>query len=430
MRPNPHSRISRYLPAALVALGLFLPFSPAPSSAQATDSARIAEMERRLEALTREIERLSLGDQVVQADTSVGGLGYGASKVYGIQRGVSIGGYGEFLYENYADTREDDAPANRRDQFDALRAILYVGYKFNDRLLFNSEIEVEHADEIYLEFAYLDYLLTPNIGLRGGMLLAPLGLVNELHEPPIFLGTERTVTENRIIPTTWRENGVGLFGEAGNFDWRVYVMNSLDGSGFNGSGLRGGRQKGARALAEDFGVAGRLDWSGRPGMVLGASAYYGETAQNAELNGEEVGGGILVWDFHADYKVKGWEFRGLVAGAQVNDAVELNQLNGLTGSEGVGEAMLGWYVQAGYDVLRRTQSTHQLIPYVSYEQVDTQRGVAEGFSANPANELTVASFGLAWKPVPQVVWKADYQIHSNEASTGVNQFNVQIGWLF
>lgn len=412
-------------------LAALLVLTPAAAlTAQEPDSARMAEMERRLDALSRELERLRLGEEVVQADTSVGGLGYGASKVYGVQRGVSIGGYGEFLYENYSDERQDGLPSGRTDQFDALRAILYVGYKFNDRLLFNSEIEVEHADEIFLEFAYLDYLLTDNVGLRGGMLLAPLGMVNELHEPPIYLGTERPVTENRIIPTTWRENGVGLFGATDRFDWRVYVMNSLDGAGFDDDGIRGGRQKGARALAEDFGVAGRLDYTGHQGLILGASAYLGETAQNRELNGEEVEGQLLVWDLHADYKVKGWDFRALVAGARIDDAAELNQLNGLTGADGVGEEMLGWYVQAGYDVLRNTASTHQLIPYLRYEQVDTQSGVADGFSANLANDLTVTSLGVAWKPVPQVVWKVGYQIHSNEADTGVDQLNLQIGWLF
>ncbi len=420
--------------ATLLLLGAALLSPPdmglAAQQSQAPDSARIAELERRLDALTREIERLSLGEAVVQADTSVGGLGFGASKVYGIQQGVSIGGYGELLYENYADERENGAPSDRSDQFDALRAILYVGYKFNDRVLFNSEIEVEHANEIYLEFAYLDYLFTENVGLRGGLLLAPLGFVNELHEPPIFLGSQRPVTESRIIPTTWRENGVGLFGSAGDFDWRVYAMNSLDAEGFDGSGVRGGRQKGARALAEDFGVAGRLDFVGRQGLVVGGSGYYGQTAQNRVVDDEVVDGGLLIWDLHADYRWRGWELRGLLAGASISDAEQLNELNGLTGAESVGESMLGWYLQAGYDVLRSTASTHQLIPYLRYERVDTQREVPEGFSADLANDLTVTSLGVAWKPVPQVVWKVDYQLHTTAAETGVDQLNLQIGWLF
>jgi hypothetical protein len=415
-------------------LGLALPGVTVPVSLhaqqEATDSARLAELERRMEALTRELETLRLGRDVVEADSSILGFGPAASKVYRVNQGVSIGGYGEILYENYAAEREDGTPAGNRDQIDALRAILYVGYKFNDRLLFNSEIEIEHADEIYLEFAYLDYLLSDGLGVRAGMLLSPMGFLNELHEPPMFLGTERPVTENRIIPSTWRENGIGLFGGNESVAWRAYLLNSFDGEGFNGSGLRGGRQKGARALAEDLGVVGRVDYVGTLGLTLGASAFYGPTAQGRELAGETVAGGLFIWDLHADYRARGLYLRGLIAGAQMRDAAAMNELNGLTGSNGIGESMLGWYAEAGYDVLRGTTSTHELIPYVRYEKVNTQREVAAGFSANPANDLTVLALGAAWKPIPQVVAKLGYQVHSNAADTGVNQFNVQLGWLF
>jgi hypothetical protein len=401
-----------------------------PLVAQDRDSLRITELERRMEAVTRELERLRLGGDVVEADSSVQGLGPAASRVYRVDQGVSLGGYGEVLYENFASEAQNGTPAGAGDTFDALRAILYVGYKFNDRLLFNSEIEVEHADEIGLEFAYLDYRFSDDVGARAGLLLAPLGLVNELHEPPVFLGTERPVTESRIIPTTWRENGIGLFGSTGPISWRAYLMGSFDGEGFGASGLRGGRQKGSRAVVEDFGGAGRLDYTATPGLILGGSAFLGETGQNRQVAGDEVGGRVLVWDLHADYQARGWDLRGLIAGASVRDVSALNQLAGLTGAEGIGSRMLGWYAQAGYDLLRGTSSTHQLIPYVRYEQVDTQRRVASGFTADPANDLEVTSVGFAWKPVAQVVTKLGYQIHSNAADTGVNQLNVQLGWLF
>ena len=411
-------RLLSTLPVAAALVALLVP--SAPLAAQEPDSARIAELERRIEAVTRELERMQLGGDVVQADTSVGGLPYGASKVYQIRQGVSIGGYGELLYENYADELESGAAASRNDQFDALRAILYVGYKFNDKVLFNSEIEVEHADEIYLEFAYVDYQINESLGLRGGMLLAPMGLVNELHEPTFFLSTERSLTENRIIPTTWRENGFGLFGDLGPFEWRAYMMNSLDGAGFSGSGLRGGRQKGARAVAEDFSFVGRVDYTETPGLILGASAHVGQTAMNRELDGREVDGGVFIWDLHADWRVSGWTLRGLVAGAEVNEPIALNELNGLSGSDGIGESMLGWYVEGSYDVLRGVDTGQQLTPYLRYEQLNTQRTVAEGFTADPANDITVTELGVAWKPVPQVVWKLGWQNHSNAADTGLD----------
>ncbi len=120
----------------------------------------------------------------------------------------------------------------------------------------------------------------------------------------------------------------------------------------------------------------------------------------------------------------------MVAGARVSDVAELNALNGLAGAAGIGEQMLGWYVEAGYDLLRKTDTPHSLLPFVRYEQVNTQRSVAAGFTADPSNDLSVLALGMAWKPVPQVVAKIGYQVHQNDADTGVNQWNVQLGWLF
>ena len=410
-----------------------------------TDTTDVEELARQIEILTQEIEEMRLGRELVpEADTSVLGFGPAASKVYRVQQGVSIGGYGEVLYENYADEREDDTPSGKSDQVDALRAIVYVGYKFNDRFLFNSELEFEHgstgqAGSASVEFAYLDYRHSDAFGIRGGVLLAPMGFVNELHEPPVFLGTERPVTENRIIPTTWRENGLGVFGSVGDFSYRAYVMNSLDGvgggssnaGGFSASGLRGGRQKASKALAEDLSVVGRVDWTGVLGFTLGTSLFYGGTAQNRTLaTGEEVDGTTVIWEGHAEYAAHGLDLRALYAMASVDDVEELNELRGLAGASSIGERLVGWYVQAGYDVLRGMETTHQLIPYVRYERVNTQDEVPTGFAIDPATDETIVSLGASWKPLPQVVVKGDYQLHSNEAETGVNQFNLALGYLF
>ena len=428
-------RLHATIRAAALAAALVIPLS-APISASAqerSDSARLAALEHQLEALTRELERQQLGAEVVDADTTAIGLGPAASKVYRVGQGVSVGGYGEVVYHNYAAEREDDAPAGARDVIDALRGILYVGYKFNDKLLLNTEIEIEHVDEVFLEFAYLDYRFSDAIGARAGLLLAPLGLINELHEPPVFLGTSRPLTESVIIPTTWRENGIGVFGGAGPFAYRAYVMSSFAGAdgGFSAGGLRGGRQKGSGALSEDLALVGRVDYVGVPGLIVGASAFTGETAQNRTLpTGATVGGRTTIWDLHLDKKIAGLDLRALVAGATVDDVAELNALRGLTGASSIGEELGGWYVQAGYDVLRGVETAHQLIPYLRYEAVNTQKEVPEGFAVNPANERTVLTLGGAWKPIPEAVLKVDYNKHSNEAETGVSQLSVALGWLF
>jgi hypothetical protein len=138
-------------------------------AAQDADTTEIRRLKDQVEAITREIEELRLGKEVVvEADTSVGGFGPAASKVYKTPQGVSIGGYGEFLYENFSGTRQDDAPSDRTDRIDALRAIVYVGYKFSDKVLFNSEVEFEHGStedggSVSVEFAYLDYRPRPEL---------------------------------------------------------------------------------------------------------------------------------------------------------------------------------------------------------------------------------------------------------------------------
>jgi hypothetical protein len=349
------------------------------------------------------------------------------------------------LYQNFAGEREDGSPSDRKDQLDFLRGVVYVGYKFNDRLLFNSEIEIEHAStdlagSVSLEFAYVDYLIADAIGARAGLLLLPMGLINEQHEPTTFLGTERPATELQIIPSTWRENGLGVFGQAGGFVYRGYVVSALDGvgggssdaSGFSATGLRGGRQKGSKAVAEDFAGVVRVDYTGVLGLVLGTSIYAGNAGQGAvsPLDGTTIDASTVIWEGHAQYRARGLDLRGLFALSHVDDVTDINAVKGLSGDESVGERLVGWYLQGGYDVLRGVRSEQQLIPYVRYEQINTQDEVPEGFSSNPATERRIITIGAAWKPIINLIVKADYLINKNEADTGVNQLNVSLGYLF
>ncbi|MGH7581264.1 MAG: hypothetical protein ACREM9_13875, partial [Gemmatimonadales bacterium] len=412
---------------------------PATAAAQERDTTEIERLRQQVEAISRELEELRLGkDVVVEADTSLYGFGPAASKVYKVGQGVSIGGYGEVLYENFAGSREDDEPSGATDRIDALRAILYAGYKFNDKLLFNSEVEFEHGStedggSVSIEFAYLDYRISPRFGVRAGLLLPPMGFLNELHEPPTFLGARRPETERQVIPSTWRENGIGVFGDAGEVSYRAYLVNGFDATGFGAEGLRGGRQNGAEAAAANFGAVGRVDYDGVLGLTVGTSAYLGNSGQGAVLPSDPtrtVSARTFIWDLHGAYKVRGFDLRGLLALATLDDAAELNELNGLTGTASVGERMLGFYLQGGYDVLRGSRGGQQLLPYVRYEQVNTQDEVPAGFLPDPANDRRLVTVGAMWKPVPNVSLKADYQVVSNEADTGVNQLNVNLGYLF
>ncbi len=388
---------------------------------------RLAEVERKIDVLAAEIEKLKIGEAAVAADRGDKGMGPAASKVYRTERGISIGGYGEAQYQKFEDSRDNGAPSGRTDQADLLRAVVYFGYKWNDRLLFNSEVEFEHGgEEVGVEFAYLDYLWKPQANLRGGLLLVPMGFVNELHEPTVYHGAKRPDVERQILPSTWRENGLGLYGDVGPITYRTYLLNGFDASGFTASGLRGGRQNGAEAKAERFAWVGRADYTAVPGLLAGVSAYVGEAGQ-----GEGAAVGTQIIEGHVEWKRNGFELRALGVQADLDDVAKLNVELGLSGNRSVGERLVGGYLQAAYDLFTLfPQGEQALLPFARFESFDTQDRVPVGFAKSPANDLDVLTLGLSYKPIPQMVFKLDYQDYDNGAGTGIDQLNVAFGYVF
>lgn len=398
---------------------------------EGADAGRLAELERRLEILAGEIEKMRIGEAAATADRSDYGLGPAASKIYRTERGLSIGGYGELLYQNFDSERDSGAASGRSDQFDLLRGIVYFGYKWNDRWLLNTEIEYEHAgSEVSVEFAYIDYLWRPEMNVRAGLLLVPMGFINELHEPTVFLGARRPDIEQVIIPTTWRENGFGLFGDLGPFTYRTYLVNGFRGAGFTAGGLRGGRQKGNQARAEDFAWVGRLDFTGAPGLLVGGSAYVGDSGQDLTVSGRSVEVGTTIVEGHLEWRWRGLELRAMGVQADLDDVADLNAALNLTGNQSVGETLKGYYLQLGYDLLAGRGGERAFIPYTRWETYNTQDEVPAGFAANPANDVETLTLGLAVKPIEQLIFKVDYQDVDNEAGTGIYQFNALLGYVF
>jgi hypothetical protein len=405
---------------------------------ESSTAPEVEELARRIEIVAAELEKLRLGEAAVEADEaeSVHGLGPAASKVYRKAQGVSIGGYGELVYQRFSGTRDDGSPSGKIDELDMLRGIVYVGYKWNDQWLLNTELEWEHGStgsggEASVEFAYVDRLIRPEINARAGLVLVPMGLLNELHEPTVFLGSRRPGIESAIIPTTWREIGVGIFGEVGGFTYRSYLLNGLDATGFSAGGIRGGRQKGAKAKAEDFAWVGRLDWTATPGLVAGGSLYYGDSGQGlVDPTTGELGVSTRILELHADWRWRGLQTRALWTDAEIDDVAGLNRALGLTGSQSVGEAMDGYYLEAGYDVFNRRGGGERLVPFARWETYDTQAEVPAGYTSNPANDVDILTLGLQWHPFEQLVVKGDWQDVDNGAGTGVDQFNLALGWVF
>ena len=185
----------------------------------ADENVGLKELEGRVTALSQEVAKLKQGSAPAEKEDSTKG-------------GISFGGYGELVYHDVAARTDAGEPSGEKNTLDLLRFVLNVGYRFSEKFVLNSEIEVEHANqekrgEVAVEMATLDYLWAAPLNVRAGLLLVPMGLINESHEPPVFHGVNRPDVEQKIIPTTWRENGVGIFGQAGSFSYRTYVVNGF-----------------------------------------------------------------------------------------------------------------------------------------------------------------------------------------------------------
>lgn len=385
------------------------------------------ELRRRLDAVADELERETLGDLIAPLGASTSGLGPASSKVYGSSGGVSIGGYGEALFK--------ERQGGGRDEADALRSVLYVGYKFDPDWVFNSEIEFEHgvaadgADgEVAVEFAYLDGRVCDSLSVRSGLVLIPMGLVNERHEPTTFPSANRPWVERVILPATWRELGLGAWGQTGSLDWRAYVVNGMDAAGFSAGGVRGGRQNGSEALAEDLAAVARIDWLAGESLTLGGSAYFGDSGQ--EQFSTDVSTAIA--EAHAHFAWRALTLKCLYAQSELHGVAALNNALGLVGPDSIGERMRGGYFEASFDVLSAFDSDarRSLEPFVRLERYDTQASVPGGFASDPQNDVEVVSFGIAYRPNDHIVFKLDFNDFDNGAHDAADQLDLALGFTF
>ena len=171
---------------------------------------------------------------VVDASKAIQGMSPAASKVYYSKNPLSIGGYGELYYSKYS---HDGANTGSKDAFgDTYRFIPYIGYKFSDNIILNSEIEFEHGNEVAVEQLYVDFILDPLATIRVGHQLVPMGYVNLYHEPTLFNTVQRPDVEKQLIPSTWHELGLSVYGQTENFEYTIGAYAALD---MNNTGATG-----------------------------------------------------------------------------------------------------------------------------------------------------------------------------------------------
>lgn len=400
----------------------------------------IEEIKSQIEVITEEIEKLKLGAVAEPSFESFMGLGPAASKVYFVDKGLSIGGYGDITYENFLDS-------SKTDKGDTLRFIPYIGYKYSDRVIMNTEIEFEHAGignigakkpEVYIEFMYIDFLLNKKMNLRAGLFLIPSSRFNEYHEPVVFYGALKPDVEKNIIPTVWRELGIMAHGDlGGGLTYKAALVNGLRTDTMK-TWIGDGRQRGAEANFNQMAGIIRLDYSGIKGLNIGGSLYTGK--------GEDNKGGDVRGDRRADFNLYLLEAQYQWGNAFLKGLYTLGDADGNDSFKAVSTSLTkevyGWYLEGAYNILPHIhpESMMSFAPFVRYERYDLNKEVFTG-TPDPKLDREVLTAGIDFKPHPQLVLKADYQIRDTDSDlpegTGtdldenkIDQFNMGIGFIF
>ncbi len=342
--------------------------------------------------------------------------------------GSALGGYGELIL---------NAPSNGPSVVDLRRVVLFVGHDFTDNIRFYSELELEHAvstlntrGEVSIEQAYLDWVQSNRFGLRGGLVLMPMGIINIYHEPPSFFGVDRPDVDTYVIPTTWREPGVGLFGAVTDeLRYQLFLVDGFNANGFSAQfGVQPGAQQGSLAYAGDFGVIGRIDYEPVLGTVFGVSAYGGTSGNTLTASVGKVPVGLF--DLDARSRIGGLTLRLEVALLTIGDAAALDAA--VTEDGPVASVSWGGYAEAGYDLLRwwAPSTGQELSLFDRFDTADTQLSVPAGTIANLADRRVSDIVGLVYKPIPQIALKLDGRRQWLGNGVVYNQLDTAITWLF
>ncbi len=374
-----------------------------PAFAEAENVAdKLSDMEKQITNITDELVELKMKQSTEEE-----------SKTH-------LHGYGELHYTAPQKKGEDN-------EIDLHRMVIGITHNFTDRIILDVEVDFEHAaQEMDLEFAYLDFLINDAFNLRAGAMLMPVGYLNEYHEPPLFYSVERPYVEKYLIPTTWKEGGLGVFGEpAQGFRYRAYIVGGLDASRFRGKdGIRKGRQQISEAKADDLAFVGRLEYVGLPGLQLGTSFYRGGSAQGDSSFGDAT---VTMAEADVRYRLGNLEFTGLYTRTTIDDTDKIYAET----NEVVGKEQAGWYVEFAYHVpFFLKKSEHEVVGFARYEEIDTQKSLAAGLTGNPAYDRDVKTIGLAYYPVPDVALKANLDIWSDGTGDDWNVFNLGATYMF
>lgn len=343
------------------------------------------------------------------------------------QKATLIGGYGEAAYHNNLTLENSFVNFNRM--------VIFVGHKFSKNISFFSEIEIGDAKvdatggKVELEQTYLKFQLNDYMYLASGLFILRTGILNENHLPNTYFSNHRPFVERNVIPSTWREIGVCLYGEVpsvSGLNYTLSLINGLDASKFSDSkGIKDGRYSGRFASAENIAVNGSITYYVNS-FRFQTSAYYGGTVSNSTALSDSVGlesglfgTPLLLNEANISFSKNGFSAKALATLINISDADKLN----LVYKKNCPELMMGWYAEAGYNILRlfNSETSKNFSVFARYESTQLNYKMPSNGIENGANNKTYFSTGFSYFPVKGVVIKTNFTMLESEVPHPVLQ---------
>lgn len=367
---------------------------------------------------------------------------------------LSIGGYGEavmqrmFYSDNAARYSYPDKHKNdKHGRFDLPHVVLYLSYDFGRGWKFSTEIEFEHGGtgttyeienaetgeyeteiekggEVALEQFWIEKSWANYINLRMGHIIVPVGLTNQYHMPTEFFSVLRPEEESAIIPCTWHETGISLWGRTNKWRYEAMFIAGLDAERFNNANWvkNGSTSPYEFSIANNYAGAFRLDNYSVKGLRMGLSGYFGFSAKNSlkQERYSDINGSVTVGAFDAVYDNHNLKIRGNVLYGYLGDSYYISTINKKLPSASpssrteVASDVLSWYLEAGYDVMsffkNRKYTGDKLYVYAHYGYYNSMYKTDDRITAKKWCEKTIMSAGLNYYPMDGLVIKAEYSM--------------------
>lgn len=327
-----------------------------------------------------------------------------------------ISGYGELSFHHDFQYNNSTATLDR--------GVIFLGHQFTNKIAFFSELEIENAKveggklngEIGFEQLFLKMSINPRQYFVAGLFLPRLGIINENHLPINYSGTERPLVEQLIIPTTWRELGIGFYGQmsAAPITYSIAVVNGLNAENFeHGTGLAEGRGEGQLVSMNNIAVTAalqaylnnfRVQVSGYAGGTLPLTTYEADS-----LNAPKGPFAAPVYLGEADLQYFNHGFYGKLLGAYVA-IPKANEINTLFANN-TPSSMYGAYAEVGYNLLENTTSERwagkQLVAFARVEKLNANNTIPSSGIVDGTLDQSHLVIGFNYLPIPNMVIKAD-----------------------